>query len=43
LLWCFGVCTLRAVEPLCAGHIYDLRDLAAHNCCTIVPPFIKGE
>ena len=30
LLWCFGLCTLRAVEPLCAGHAHHLGDLAAH-------------
>ena len=30
LLWCFGLCTLRAVEPLGASHAHHLGDLAAH-------------
>jgi len=30
LLWCFGLYTLRAFEPLCAGHAHHLGDLAAH-------------
>ena len=30
LLWCFGLCTFRAFEPLCTGHAHHLSDLAAH-------------
>jgi hypothetical protein len=30
LLRYFGLCTLRAVEPLCAGYTHHLGDLAAH-------------
>jgi hypothetical protein len=30
LLWCFGLCTLRAFKPLGAGYAHHLSDFAAH-------------